>query len=64
MAKLDEGDWKKAPWTTDFVDIEGDAKPTPRFHTRAKMLWDDNYLYIGAELEEPDVKATLTKHDS
>ena len=62
--KLDEGDWKKAPWTTDFVDIEGDAKPTPRFHTRAKMLWDDNYLYIGAELEEPDVKATLTKHDS
>ena len=28
------------------------------------MLWDDQYLYIGAELEEPDVKATLTAHDS
>ena len=28
------------------------------------MLWDDQYLYIAAELEEPDVKATLTQHDS
>ena len=28
------------------------------------MLWDDKYLYIGAEMEEPHVWATLTKHDS
>ena len=28
------------------------------------MLWDDNYLYIAAELEEPNVTGTLTKHDS
>jgi hypothetical protein len=28
------------------------------------MLWDDKYFYIGAELEEPHVWATLTKHDS
>jgi hypothetical protein len=28
------------------------------------MLWDDQYLYIGAEMEEPDVWATLTAHDS
>jgi hypothetical protein len=28
------------------------------------MLWDDNYLYIAAELEEPNVTATLTEHDS
>ncbi len=62
--KLDDPAWQKAPWTADFVDIEGAAKPTPRFRTRAKMLWDDNYLYIAAELEEPHVTATLTKHDS
>ena len=36
----------------------------PRFRTRAKMLWDDNYLYIGAQLDEPHVWATLTEHDS
>jgi hypothetical protein len=32
--------------------------------TRAKLLWDDDCLYIGAELEEPHVWATLTEHDS
>jgi hypothetical protein len=62
--KLDDPAWKKAKWTSDFVDIQGAAKPTPRFRTRAKMLWDDKYLYIAAELEEPNVIGTLTKHDS
>jgi len=62
--KLDDAAWKKAAWTTDFVDIEGPAKPAPRFRTRVKMLWDDDYLYIAAELEEPNVTATLTEHDS
>ena len=28
------------------------------------MLWDDQYLYVAAELEEPHVWATLTEHDS
>ena len=61
---LADAAWRNAPWTSDFVDIEGDSKPRPKFQTRVKMLWDDQYLYIGAELEEPDVKATLTEHDS
>jgi hypothetical protein len=47
---LDEAAWREAPWTDAFVDIEGDAKPRPRFRTRAKMLWDDDYFYIAAEL--------------
>lgn len=62
--RLDEGDWVKAPWTDDFIDIEGPDKTTPRYRTRAKLLWDDNYLYIAAQMEEPNVKATLTQHDS
>ncbi len=62
--KLDDAVWDLAPWTTDFVDIEGAAKPEPRFHTRVKMLWDKQYLYIAAQLEEPDVKASQTQHDS
>jgi hypothetical protein len=62
--KLDDAAWRKAPWTSDFVDIEGASKPRPKFRTRVKMLWDEHYLYIAAELEEPDVKATLTEHDS
>lgn len=62
--KLNDPAWKAAAWTTDFVDIEGSSKPKPRFRTRARILWDDTYLYVGAELEEPDVKASLTEHDS
>jgi hypothetical protein len=62
--KLDDAGWKGIPWTEDFVDIEGDPRPLPRFRTRAKIAWDDDYLYVAAELEEPHVWATLTKHDS
>jgi hypothetical protein len=62
--RLDEPAWQAAPWSEDFVDIEGDKKPRPRHRTRMKMLWDDQYLYIAAHLEEPHVWATLTEHDS
>jgi hypothetical protein len=62
--RLDDPAWAKAPWTAYFVDIEGAKRPKPRFRTRAKMLWDDTYLYIAADLQEPDIRATLTEHDS
>jgi hypothetical protein len=62
--KLDEDSWMKAEWTEVFGDIEGPAKPEPRYRTRVQMLWDDNYLYVGAYLEEPNVWATLTARDS
>src|SRR6476469_4114076 len=61
---LKDAAWEAAPWTDAFVDIEGDKKPKPRYRTRVKMLWDDKNLYLAAELEEPHVWATLTKHDS
>jgi len=62
--KADEPSWRGAPWTRFFRDIEGDRKPKPRFKTRAKMLWDDTYFYVHAELEEPHVWATLTRKNS
>ena len=62
--RLDDAAWRSAPWTDYFVDIEGAVKPAPRFRTRVKMLWDDEYFYVAAEMEEPHVWATLTKHDS
>ena len=34
--RLDDACWRDAEWTDDFEDIEGDAKPRPRFRTRAK----------------------------
>lgn len=55
--------WQKAAWTSYFQDIEGDLKPKPYYQTRAKMLWDDNFLYIAAELKDPHVWGNLTKRD-
>jgi hypothetical protein len=62
--RLTDPAWAAVPWTEPFVDIEGDKQPKPRFRTRVKMLWDDEALYVAAELEEPHVRATLTDHDS
>ncbi|MGO9466652.1 MAG: carbohydrate-binding family 9-like protein [Isosphaeraceae bacterium] len=62
--RLDDPAWKAVPWTDDFVDIEGGRRPPPRLRTRAKMLWDDRFFYIAAELEEPHVQGTYTQHDS
>ena len=62
--KLTDAAWQAAAWTDVFVDIQGDAKPSPRLRTRAKMLWDDTYFYVGAALDEPDLWATLTQRDT
>ena len=61
--KLNENVWKKAPWTDLFVDIEGSKKPLPLQDTRAKLLWDDTHLYIGAVIEEQHIWAYQDKKD-
>jgi len=61
---LNDAAWATAPWSEDFVDIEGDARPTPRLRTRIRMLWDSTSLYIAAQLEEPDLWATITERDA
>ncbi len=55
--------WKTIPWSDFFVDIEGKASSMPYYESRMKMLWDDNYLYIAAELEEKDIWGYLENHD-
>jgi len=56
--------WERAAWTDWFVDIEADRKPRPRFRTRARMLWDDDFFYVGAWMEEPHVWGTLTEKNA
>ncbi len=62
--RLTDDGWGRAPWTADFVDIRGDAYAAPRHRTRAKLLWDDEHLYVAAVMEEPHVWATLTERDA
>ena len=63
--KLQEAAWRAVPPSDLFVDIEGPQhQPQPRFQTTVKMLWDDEFLYVAAEMEEPDIWATLKTRDS
>jgi hypothetical protein len=57
-------EWEAIPWTEDFVDIEGEARPAPRFRTRAKLAWDERFFYFAFELEEPQLQASFTQRDS
>ncbi len=62
--RLSELPWKAAPWTQDFVNISGNPSKPPRQHTRVKLLWNGKYLYVGIQVREKNVWATLTKHDA
>ena len=55
--------WQEAEWSDYFVDITGDPAKDPYFKTRVKMLWDDSFFYVAAELEEPHVWGTITKQN-
>ncbi|MGH7943683.1 MAG: PQQ-dependent sugar dehydrogenase [Opitutaceae bacterium] len=60
---LNEETWKHAhvidrfalPWLPD--------KPAARAQTRAKLLWDREYLYFAAELEDVDLFADILERD-
>jgi hypothetical protein len=57
--------WDQAPWSEAFVDIRGEHfEPGPRHRTRAKLLWDAQYLFVAAELDEPDLWGTYTQRDA
>ncbi|GHT22009.1 hypothetical protein FACS189430_03140 [Bacteroidia bacterium] len=60
---IEDNAWKNIPWTKEFRDIEGTSKPIPYYPTKAKMLWDKDYLYIAAQLTDKHVWGTLTEHD-
>jgi hypothetical protein len=60
---LEEADWSAAEWSGYFVDITGNPELKPALATRIKMLWDDNFVYVAAELRETDAWATIQKRD-
>jgi predicted esterase len=57
-------EWDHADWTDEFVDIQGPSHSAPRYSTRAKLLWDEEFLYIAAQLTEPHLQGTLRDHDT
>ena len=67
---LDKAVWDAAPWSSPFADIRGpdapaDSQPSAACATRMKMLWDDEYLYVGAIIESDfEVVASFTERNS
>ena len=58
----DEKSWQNAFYTKPFIDIEG--VKVPKFKTQAKMLWDDDFLYVFAKIEEPHIWGNITQRDA
>lgn len=58
----DELSWKSALFTDAFIDIEGIKKP--KYETKTKLLWNDKFLYVYAELEEPHIWGDLKQRDT
>lgn len=50
---LDEAIWENAPFATDFYTYEPTIGEPSRFRTRVRVLYDDNSLYIGAQMFDP-----------
>lgn len=58
----DETSWNTAKFTDKFIDIEG--MKTPKYATQVKLLWDDTFLYVYAELIEPHIWGNLKQRDT
>ena len=60
--KLDEAAWENAPRSSNFRDLISGRSTI--HETKAAVLWDDEFLYVGYWIEEPDLQATLTERDA
>lgn len=54
---LDDQAWRNAPWTANFVGMEGSTTYRPRYQSRAKMLWNRQYLFLGVWMIEPNLES-------
>ena len=59
---LNENCWKNAPRSPRFSDLISGGRTL--YDTHAAVLWDDEFLYVGYWIEEPDVRARLTERDA
>jgi len=60
--KLDEAAWKSVSPLARFSCF-GTKKGNPTYDTRAKVLWDDQNLYVGFQADDPDIWSTITQRD-
>lgn len=62
--KLDDAAWKDAQVIEEFTSAWlPPAQRKPPTATKARLLWDREYLYFSAEMEDWDVFANVTEQD-
>ncbi|MDQ3625480.1 MAG: carbohydrate-binding family 9-like protein, partial [Verrucomicrobiota bacterium] len=62
--KLDGAVWRQAQVVESFQSAWlPEDKRKPPTHTAARLLWDREYLYFAAEMEDTDVFANVTEQD-
>jgi len=59
--ETDEVAWDKAQELSEFAVFW--EKRKPKTATKAKLAWDDNFLYFTAEMEDADLYADITDHN-
>lgn len=59
--KLDEPAWAAARWTEPFVDTLSGGPAA--FEAKAKVLWDDDNLYVAFQVSDDDLRSPFTEHD-
>jgi len=59
-----EAAWENATPLENFVDIEGTPDKHPAWQTRVRLLWNDEFLYVLATLEEPHVWGNIKARDA
>ncbi|MDR1984137.1 MAG: carbohydrate-binding family 9-like protein [Prevotellaceae bacterium] len=58
---FDEPAWQQIEWIDDFEDIRGGG--FPEYKTQAKMLWNNDFLYLAIKFEEPHIFANITENE-
>jgi hypothetical protein len=58
--KLDETDWNRA---AEGIFTETNTGNPVALKSTVRVLWDDQYLYVGFYFEDPDAWATITAED-
>ena len=61
--RLTDEAWQQAEVIDHVSDILGEETPVPRQATAIRMLYDDDYLYVGAYLQEDYLNALVDKRD-
>lgn len=60
--RLDEEGWQQTPATPQFVNTMNGAAAEP--NATAKLLWDDEHLYVAFEVQDDFLKSTFEERDA